>query len=75
MSFFVSSQAEYRASRIAQLLTPTARLVAAMPDGRCIANYDGHMHMVRLDREGKLELVDSVNTIRQKQTPVIEIDG
>ena len=77
MSYFQTPQAAYRATRLAQLLDQgTPRFVAAMPNGNVMANYGGHLHLFKLDREGKVQLLDSGDVIEPKQTAtIVEIDG
>jgi hypothetical protein len=74
MAYFQSSQAEYRASRLAQMLGPSAEMIAALPDGRCLANFQGHVHLFKLNREGELEVTDKADLIRRETTPIVTID-
>lgn len=70
MSFFVSPQAEYKAKRITQLLAP-ANQVAAQRDGRVLCNVNGHVHLFTLDENKNLQLVDTVDLVRNSTPPTV----
>lgn len=71
MSYFYSEQAEYRAKRIAQMLAAKGETsLFAARDGRVMANFDGHMHLLRLDGD-RLESLDHADMIRPKETMIV----
>jgi hypothetical protein len=64
MSYFVSPIAEYRAKRIAQILASGGETnVCAQRDGRVMANFGGHIHLLTLD-DGQIKILDHVDIIR-----------
>jgi hypothetical protein len=74
-SFFVSPQAEYRASRLMQIVGRTALFAAATSTGNVIANFDGRtMTLLKLERDGSITKMDDVNMTRVTDVPVIEIE-
>lgn len=76
MPYFVSPQAEYRANRIIQMLGEEhGRFAAAQRDGKVLANFQGHMHLFQLGRDGNLSLVASADITPKQQVSVLEIDG
>jgi hypothetical protein len=77
MAYFQTSQAQYRAERLAQLLTtPDTVLLGATPDGRMIANMNGRIFLFALDREGNVELRQKVDIKSVENEPtVMEIVG
>jgi hypothetical protein len=74
--FFLTPEAEYRASRIAQLLQPHRR-VAALRDGTVVANFNGHLFTFALENGSLKQISDQTADIqvRQEPTTTVEITG
>lgn len=69
MSYFLSTQAEYRAKRIAQLLAPHTTL-SATRDGSVLANFEGHMYQFGLNELGQLYVIGKAD-LKPAMTPAI----